>query len=696
MLDWIFEGVINWISSIVSQMMDAVSGLFLQALGTDMTAMEEYFPFVAKAFTVMQYMGWAILFLITVWQLFRVFGGPITEAENPWVLLARNALFALLIGYAKPIFSIVLDIARAPYTALMELSMTAEDFTFAGVEQALANGLTTIVAVVSIVGLLLLIILEISLGWNYFKLLLETVERYIVVGVLCYTSPLAYSMGASKATSPVFKSWCRMVGSQMLLLVMNVWFLRAFNSSMGQYIGNGGALSTGQGSIFLWLFCALAFLKTAQKFDSYLAAMGLNVAQTGSGMGMELLLAARIISGVGSGARSAGSVFRSSTATGTGAAASGFASGFASKFKGNSYVRDAVVDGGVRMGAGGTVGFIGRTFGGIAARNGATLTGESISSVASRTPNVSGSIAGEIADRSLGNYIPQLNGYQLSDTQITGGQISTKVTGPDGKETSVEMFSASQFEKPDAPHSVVTASDGSQWYQMASGEGAGAFYDAPSFAGSPAEAPQVAATFPDAPEGTMLRTVGEGTIEASSPDGGNTMWYNSAFYDEPDAPHTIIQSANGVDWYAMQQHAEAPEFEPGESALAYNQAQFQAFMPGYEQPVSSVDGTQRVDGHFEVRHENGSGTMFYDTAQFAPPRGDYQVYQDVNGGQWYAIRGEAAVEFKPVYEGGKPVYDGDNVRTVSVETVRYKQTPARFGEPKSRNNESIKAPKRKR
>lgn len=174
----------------------------------------------------------------------------------------------------------------------------------------------------------------------------------------------------------------------------------------------------------------------------------------------------------------------------------------------------------------------------------------------------------------MATIFQQLNGYQLSDTQITGGQISTKVTGPDGKETSVEMFSTSQFEKPDAPHSVVTASDGSQWYQMASGEGAGAFYDAPSFAGSPAEAPQVAATFPDAPEGTMLRTVGEGTIEASSPDGGNTMWYNSAFYDEPDAPHTIIQSANGVDWYAMQQHAEAPEFEPGESALAYNRHSF--------------------------------------------------------------------------------------------------------------------------
>ena len=112
MLDWIFEGIVTWISSVVSDMMDAVSGLFLQALGTDMTAMEEYFPFVSKAFTVMQYTAWALLFLITVWQLFRVFGGPVTEAENPWVLLGRSALFAFLIGYAKPIFLLTLKICR--------------------------------------------------------------------------------------------------------------------------------------------------------------------------------------------------------------------------------------------------------------------------------------------------------------------------------------------------------------------------------------------------------------------------------------------------------------------------------------------------------------------------------------------------------------------------------------------------------
>lgn len=677
--------------------MDAVSGLFLNALGTDMVTMEEYFPFVSKAFDVMQYTAWAILFLITVWQLFRVFGGPITEAEEPWQLVARSALFALLIGFAKPIFTIALDIARAPYTALMDLTMTAEDFTFAGLEQVLSNGLTSIVAAISIVGAILVLILEISLGWNYFKLLLETVERYIVVGVLCYTSPLAYAMGGSKATNQVFKSWCRMVGSQLLLLVLNVWFLRAFNSSVGQFIGNGGALSTGKGSIFLWLFCALAFLKTAQKFDSYLAALGLNVAQTGSSMGMEIMMAARVLSGMGGSAKSAGSIFRSgsSTATAGGAAATGFAAGFASKFRGNSYVRDAVVEGGTRMGMGGSVGFVGRVFGGMAARNGATLTAESVASVAAKSEAVSGTIAGDIADRSLGNYMPQTAGHKLKNTQITGGHISTTATGPDGKSSNVEMYSTSQFEKPSVPHSVVTAADGSSWYQVASGEGRGAFYDVPEFTGSSEEAAQVAATFPGAAEGTSLRTVGDGVIEATG-ENGNALWYNSAYYDEPDAPHTIMQSSGGVDWYAMQQQAEAPAFEQGEVATAYNRAAFQEFMPGYEHQVSHVDGSHREDGHFEVRHADGSGTAFYDTARYAAPHGDYQVYEDSQGQQWYALRGEAAVERKPVYENGKPVYDGESVKTVSVETVRYKSTPSRFGEPKQRGDIDISPPKKKR
>lgn len=824
MLDWIFEGIANWVASIMTQLMDAVSGLFLDALGTDMTAMEEYFPFVVSAYNIIQYTAWAILFLTVVWQLFRAFGGPLTEAENPWHLLIRGGIFAVLIAYSKPVFSMALDIARAPYLALMDAAMDPGDFTFAGIEQALSNGLVTFVSMASVVGLLLLIIMMIALAWNYFKLLLETVERYVLVGVLCYTSPLAYSMGASKATSRVFQSWCRMVGSQLLLLVLNVWFLRAFSSSVGQFVANGGALTTGRGSIFLWLFCALALLKIAQKCDSHLAALGLSVAQTGSSMGMEMLMAARIITGFSKGGgQNASSAFsgagRSASGTaGTASGAGGILSGFANRYKPNSFVRDAVVEGGSRMGAGGSVGFVGRAFGGIAARNGATLTSDSIASVANKPAKFSGTIAGEIADRSLPTYMPQLAngpaaGMTYSNTQITGGHINTTATGPDGKQANVELFNSSQYDRPDTPHTVVNAADGSQWYQVASGEGMGAFYAPPTFTGDQSESAQVSEAFPNAPEGTLLRQSGEGTLEASYPDGSNATWYSSAHYQEPDAPHETIQGANGLDWYAMTPHAAAPQFDtgsetessikpetgvgsggntsgapvssngagapvsppaggiPGEPAsnvsanipvggtigsmpgvsgggigempsaasheggfssvpvsdaganipsggasipdssafskgqadapcetgniAAYNQALFGQFMPGYERPVISIDSSRAEDGILEVRHEDGSGTAFYDRTMYQPPRGDHHVFEDSRGGQWYAIPGTPAVERRPVYQDGKPVYEGDELKTINVETVRYKTTPARYAEPARRPARERKAPKKK-
>ena len=678
MLDWIFEGIATWVASVMTQIMDAISGVFIGALGTDMTAMEEYFPFAVSAYTIIQYTAWALLFLVAVWQIFRAFSGPLAETENPLAILARGAIFGFLIAYAKPIFSLALDIARAPYTALMDSTLDPGDFTFAGIEQALTNGLTTLVSVSTVVGLILLIILMIALAWNYFKLLLETVERYVLVGVLCYTSPLAYAMGASKATSRVFQSWCRMVGSQLLLLVLNVWFLRAFNSSVGQFIANGGALTNGQGNIFLWLFCALALLKIAQKCDSYLAALGLSVAQTGSSMGMEMLMAARVLTGFSrGGGGNAASVFGGGARGGTGAAAGtaggvaagGILSGFMNRYRPNSFVRDAVVDGGSRMGAGGGVGFVGRAFGGMAARNGATLTPNSISSVATRPPNVSGTIGGEIADRSIPGYMPQLAGgaaanMTYSGTQITGGHISTTATAPDGRQAKVDLYSTAQHEAPGTPHTVVTAADGSQWYQVASGEGMGAFYATPAFTGDVSEAAQVAEAFPSAPDGTLLRQVDEGTLEASYPDGGNSLWYNSAYFQEPDAPHEVIQGADGLSWYAMTPAAAVPEFEPETPAPSggglspsaqYNAALFGQFMPGFDQPVVSVDSSRSADGILEVRHEDGTGTAFYDRTMYQAPRGDYHVFEDSGGSQWYAIPGTPAVERRPVYEDGRPV-----------------------------------------
>ena len=85
---------------------------------------------------------------------------------------------------------------------------------------------------------LIALILVLILAWNYIKLLFEAAERYILLGVLIYTAPVAFATGSSQATGNIFKSWCRMLGGQFFLLLMNAWCLRLFTSMVGTFIAN--------------------------------------------------------------------------------------------------------------------------------------------------------------------------------------------------------------------------------------------------------------------------------------------------------------------------------------------------------------------------------------------------------------------------------------------------------------------------
>ena len=88
------------------------------------------------------------------------------------------------------------------------------------------------------VALALGLILVLILAWNYLKLLCEAAERYVLLGVLVFTAPVAFAMGASQSTSNIFKSWCRMFAGQVFLLLMNAWCLKLFTSMVGAFIAN--------------------------------------------------------------------------------------------------------------------------------------------------------------------------------------------------------------------------------------------------------------------------------------------------------------------------------------------------------------------------------------------------------------------------------------------------------------------------
>ncbi len=85
---------------------------------------------------------------------------------------------------------------------------------------------------------LIALILVLILVWNYIKLFFEAAERYVLLGVLVYTALMAFATGTSQSTANIFKSWYRMFGGQVFLVVLNAWCLRLFTSMVGNFIAN--------------------------------------------------------------------------------------------------------------------------------------------------------------------------------------------------------------------------------------------------------------------------------------------------------------------------------------------------------------------------------------------------------------------------------------------------------------------------
>ena len=230
----ILDGIVGWIAEQVMNLLDLISTSILGALGCDMSTFERYFPAASTMYDIFVWTGIGLVLLNMIWSLFRGFGAGLEmETEDPIKLVIRSLLFILLIWFAAPIVDTVLAIGGTPYNWIMSSSLPAIQFAdcrsiFLVIIGVLANGSVA----------LIVLILILILAWNYLKLLLQTGERYILLGVLVFTAPVALAMGASRSTNNIFKSWCRMLGGQLFLLCMNAWCLKLFTDMVGEFLAN--------------------------------------------------------------------------------------------------------------------------------------------------------------------------------------------------------------------------------------------------------------------------------------------------------------------------------------------------------------------------------------------------------------------------------------------------------------------------
>lgn len=230
----ILDGIVEWIAEQVMHGLDLINSSVLGALGCDMTVFLQYFPAAETMYEIFVALGIGLILLIWVWNLFKNFAlGIGSEAEDPVKLSIRAVLFIFLAYHANEIIDTVLMIGGTPYDWILTSELPNLNFA------DFSSVLLTIVGVCANGAVaLIVLVLVLILAWNYLKLLFEAAERYILLGVLIFTAPVAFALGTSQSTTNIFKSWCRMFAGQLFLLMMNAWCLRLFTSMVGSFIAN--------------------------------------------------------------------------------------------------------------------------------------------------------------------------------------------------------------------------------------------------------------------------------------------------------------------------------------------------------------------------------------------------------------------------------------------------------------------------
>ena len=225
----ILDSIIQWLAEQFTSGMDLISTSVLDALGTDLTLFARYFPGAETMYTVFMAMGIALVILGVAFQLLRNFGVIAgLKAEEPTKLAFRGGLFLFLVWNSGAITRMALRLVTPAYQWILDTEL--EEIQFASFLEVFGTALG---AVSSPTVSVIVLVLAVVLAWNYLKLLVEAAERYIVVGVLVYTAPLAIACGSTESTANVFNSWCRMLAGQLLLLILNAWCLRLFAGMVG-------------------------------------------------------------------------------------------------------------------------------------------------------------------------------------------------------------------------------------------------------------------------------------------------------------------------------------------------------------------------------------------------------------------------------------------------------------------------------
>ena len=283
----------QWIYGLFLDLMSYCANALLGIMSTDLTLFESSVPVVADLYAVFVAVGWGLLIGNCVFQSMKaMFAGFGFETESPAILLMRTGLFGFLLIFSKSICEIGLSIGKN----IIDLLGIPSNITLTMPNDGMFTGLGA--------SWLLVIVIGFILGFQLIKLFFEIAERYVVVAVLTLLCPVGLAMGGSKSTKDICVGFMRTYISMIVMMVMNVLFLKLILSALA-------AMPSGA-MVLPWCLLVVGIAKTARKADQLISKIGLNPAATGDPLGagkgfMAAAMATRtIMSAAGKGSKAKG------------------------------------------------------------------------------------------------------------------------------------------------------------------------------------------------------------------------------------------------------------------------------------------------------------------------------------------------------------------------------------------------------
>lgn len=321
------------------------------------------------------------------------------------------------------------------------------------------------------------------------------------------------------------------------------------------------------GNIFIWLLCAVAFLKISQKIDSFLAGLGVNVGRTGGSMLAELMIAGRaigtaagaaggVLGGIFNRGHNSSHVTANNTTQPAGQTFNGFGpAGIAMRAMGNAAAANAT-----GRGSG-----LGSVIGGAAyaasSKAGGSFASDVVGAVATGNISSVGSMTGERASAALASYL----GFGASTAARAAQAVSRNGSGTGSIHSSAAPYEASSTDgSVIASESPVSASDGNapagESIPMTPGEpvvtedGGSVWSDGATDGSGSLGAEQQSAPIPSQPPTFSDVEIGGGRITGyeTPAEGGDTRqfaMYHAAQYMEPADSFEKVQTSDGESWY---------------------------------------------------------------------------------------------------------------------------------------------------